>query len=108
MTEQISTILITVLTVGGGAGAWKFYEFLIKNKREKNKEKFDDSNLYRDDLRARVEKLEGEKENLMNRFIREVPNVYGNISNPLTIEYHLPCLNRLLTKNLTDNLSPIL
>jgi|TARA_R110000764_G_scaffold4957_3_gene20117 predicted nuclease with TOPRIM domain len=67
MTEQISTILITVLTVGGGAGAWKFYEFLIKNKREKNKEKFDDSNLYRDDLRARVEKLEDEKTNLMNR-----------------------------------------
>jgi predicted nuclease with TOPRIM domain len=40
---------------------------LIKNKREKNKEKFDDSNLYRDDLRARVEKLEDEKTNLMNR-----------------------------------------
>ena len=40
---------------------------MIKNKREKNKEKFDDSNLYRDDLRARVEKLEDEKTNLMNR-----------------------------------------
>ena len=35
MSEQLTTIIITTLTVAGGAGAWKFYEFLIRNKREK-------------------------------------------------------------------------
>jgi hypothetical protein len=26
MSEQLTTIIITTLTVAGGAGAWKFYE----------------------------------------------------------------------------------
>ena len=62
MTEQMTTIIITVLSVAGGAGAWKFYEFLIRNKREKEKDIMTEQNMYRDDLRARVEKLEGDKE----------------------------------------------
>ena len=62
MSEQLTTIIITTLTVAGGAGAWKFYEFLIRNKREKEKETMVEQNMYRDDLRARVEKLEGDKE----------------------------------------------
>tara|TARA_R110002074_G_scaffold15014_1_gene51995 strand:+ start:1139 stop:1426 length:288 start_codon:yes stop_codon:yes gene_type:complete len=62
MTEQMTTIIITVLSVAGGAGAWKFYEFLIRNKREKEKDTMAEQNMYRDDLRARVEKLEGDKE----------------------------------------------
>ena len=62
MTEQTTTIVITALTVAGGAGAWKFYEFLIRNKREKQKDELDDKNTYRDDLKARVEKLENDKD----------------------------------------------
>ena len=62
MSEQLTTIIITTLTVVGGAGAWKFYEFLIRNRREKEKETMTEQNMYRDDLRARVEKLEGDKE----------------------------------------------
>ena len=62
MSEQLTTIIITTLTVAGGAGAWKFYEFLIRNRREKEKETMVEQNMYRDDLRARVEKLEGDKE----------------------------------------------
>jgi predicted nuclease with TOPRIM domain len=62
MSEQLTTIIITTLTVAGGAGAWKFYEFLIRNRREKEKENMTEQNMYRDDLRARVEKLEGDKE----------------------------------------------
>ena len=55
MSEQLTTIIITTLTVAGGAGAWKFYEFLIRNKREKQKETMTEQNMYRDDLRNRVE-----------------------------------------------------
>tara|TARA_R110000764_G_scaffold63705_2_gene134649 strand:+ start:6059 stop:6346 length:288 start_codon:yes stop_codon:yes gene_type:complete len=62
MGEQTTTIIITALTVAGGAGAWKFYEFLIRNKREKEKEDLSDKNMYRDDLKARVEKLENDKD----------------------------------------------
>jgi predicted nuclease with TOPRIM domain len=62
MSEQITTIIITTLTVAGGAGAWKFYEFLIRNKREKQKEELSEQNMYRDDLRTRVEKLESDKD----------------------------------------------
>ena len=62
MSEQLTTIIITTLTVAGGAGVWKFYEFLIRNRREKEKETMTEQNMYRDDLRARVEKLEGDKE----------------------------------------------
>jgi|TARA_R110000744_G_C19160691_1_gene540442 predicted nuclease with TOPRIM domain len=69
MTEQLTTIIITTLTVAGGAGAWKFYEFLIRNRREKEKETMTEQNMYRDDLRARVEKLENDKESCQNQLI---------------------------------------
>ena len=65
MNEQLTTIIITTLTVAGGAGAWKFYEFLIRNKREKEKDSMVEQNIYRDDLRARVEKLESDKESCL-------------------------------------------
>jgi predicted nuclease with TOPRIM domain len=67
MSEQLTTIIITTLTVAGGAGAWKFYEFLIRNRREKEKETMVEQNMYRDDLRARVEKLESDKESCQNQ-----------------------------------------
>ena len=46
-----------------GAGGWKFYEFLIRSKREKQKEEKSEQTIYRDDLKARVDKLETYKEN---------------------------------------------
>lgn len=70
MGEQTTTIIITALTVAGGAGAWKFYEFLIRNKREKEKEKLTDKNMYRDDLKARVEKLENDKDSCQEQLIK--------------------------------------
>ena len=35
MSENLTTIIITLVSVLFGAGGWKFYEFLIKNKRRK-------------------------------------------------------------------------
>lgn len=69
MTEQITTIIITTLSVAGGAGAWKFYEFIIRNKREKEKDELEDKNSYRDDLKARVEKLENDKDSCRNQLM---------------------------------------
>jgi|TARA_R100000541_G_scaffold2338_1_gene8778 hypothetical protein len=58
MGENLTTIIITTISVLFGAGGWKFYEFLIRNKREKQKEDKSEQTIYRDDLIARVERLE--------------------------------------------------
>jgi hypothetical protein len=62
MSENLTTIIITTISVLGGAGGWKFYEFLIRNKREKQKEDKSEQTIYRDDLIARVERLERDKD----------------------------------------------
>ena len=49
--ENIYTVLITLVTVLGSAGAWRFYEKRMDKKR-------DDDNEYRYECRARIEKLE--------------------------------------------------
>jgi predicted nuclease with TOPRIM domain len=61
MSENLTTIIITATSVIFGAGGWKFYEFLIKNKREKHKEEKSEYTIYRDDLILRVERLEQDK-----------------------------------------------
>jgi predicted nuclease with TOPRIM domain len=63
MNENLTTIIITAISVIFGAGGWKFYEFLIRNKREKQKEDYSEQTIYRDDLISRVEKLERDKDN---------------------------------------------
>ena len=62
MSDNLTTILITTISVVFGAGGWKFYEFLIRNKREKDKEDKTEQTIYRDDLKSRVDKLEKYKD----------------------------------------------
>jgi predicted nuclease with TOPRIM domain len=69
MDENILTIVITSITVLFGAGAWKFYEFLIRNKREKQKEDLKEQTVYRDDLKARVQRLEDDKDACSNNLL---------------------------------------
>mgnify|MGYP002395924502 FL=1 len=55
-TEQI---LITLGTIAGSAGLWKFFEARLKLKAEQRKNDLqnDDGVQYRDDLKNRVEKM---------------------------------------------------
>lgn len=69
MSENLTTIIITLVSVLFGAGGWKFYEFLIKNKREKQKEDLSENNIFRDDLISRVDKLEADKDNCLNSLL---------------------------------------
>ena len=62
MTENVTTIIITTVSVLFGAGGWKFYEFLIRSKREKQKDEKSEQTIYRDDLISRVERLEKDKD----------------------------------------------
>ena len=62
MNDNTATIIITAISVAFGAGGWKFYEFLIRNKREKEKDELSEKTIYRDDLIIRVQRLEKDKD----------------------------------------------
>lgn len=49
--ENFYTVLITLVTVLGSAGAWRFYEKKLDKKRA-------DENEYKYECRSRIEKLE--------------------------------------------------
>ena len=55
-TEQI---FITIGTIAGSAGIWKFFEARLKLKAEQRKDELqnNDGVQYRDDLKNRVEKM---------------------------------------------------
>ena len=54
MSENITTIIISLITVLFGGGAWKFYEFIIKKKSDDKKVEMSEKTMYRDDLKKRV------------------------------------------------------
>lgn len=58
--DSITQIIITVGTVAGSAGLWKFFEARLKVKSDEKKAKAENSDgvLYRDDLKNRVRNLE--------------------------------------------------
>jgi|TARA_R100000479_G_scaffold70976_1_gene34402 uncharacterized protein HemX len=56
--DNLTTIIISLVTVIFSAGAWKFYETRIKLKAESDKDEKTEQNMYRDDLRDRVKNLE--------------------------------------------------
>lgn len=56
--DNLTTVIVTTVTVLFSAGAWRFYEKRMKLKSEQMKGNKSDQNMYRDDLRERVKKLE--------------------------------------------------
>ena len=60
---DITSIIITLLTVLGGTGAWNFYQKRLELNKQTEDKLLDDKNLYRDDLRERVAILEDRLEN---------------------------------------------
>lgn len=58
MEQHLVTILVTLITVLTSNAAWRYYEkrMLLKQRQEENQHK--DGELYRDDLRERIVKLE--------------------------------------------------
>ena len=64
MTDNTTTAAVIIAAVTGvvSAGAFKFYEFILKQRREVKQEAKAEQMMYRDDLIRRVEKLESERE----------------------------------------------
>lgn len=56
--DNLTTVIVTLVTVLFSAGAWRFYEKKIKMKSEKMEGERTNQNMYRDDLRERVKRLE--------------------------------------------------
>jgi len=55
---DLTTLIVTVVGILGSAGAWQFYAKRMELKAKEKVEDKGEQNLYRDDLRERVAKLE--------------------------------------------------
>jgi hypothetical protein len=63
MDNATITAIVTCIVTGLlSAGGWKFYETVLKTRRERQKEEKIERMVYRDDLIGRVSKLEKERE----------------------------------------------
>jgi phage shock protein A len=76
--DNITQIIITVATVAGSAGIWKFFEARLKVKAEEKKSQLENNDgvQYRDDLKDRVRNMEAllarsadEKDELRNQVL---------------------------------------
>ena len=80
MSDNLTTIVITLISVLFGAGGWKFYEFLVKKKSEDKQKEKSEQTMYRDDLKDRVGKLEEDKEECM-KSLMEISNKVSSLEN---------------------------
>ena len=69
--------IVAVVTGAVSAGAFKFYEFMLKQKREVQQEEKAEQALYRDDLIKRVERLEQERDEHLQQIIDLMTEVAG-------------------------------
>ena len=56
--NDLSTIIITLITVLSSAGAWQFYQKRLQLRHEEKTDDRNDQTMFRDDLRERVAVLE--------------------------------------------------
>lgn len=84
--DNITQIIITVVTVAGSAGIWKFLEARLKANSENKKLEIENSDgvQYRDDLKTRVRNLESllansseEKDKLRDQVLELVAEVHS-------------------------------
>jgi predicted nuclease with TOPRIM domain len=77
--DNITQIIITIATVAGSAGIWKFFEARLNVKSDEKKSELENSDgvQYRDDLKNRVRNLEAllaqssdEKDELRNQVLQ--------------------------------------
>ena len=71
MADDTTTTAAVIAAVTGvmSAGAFKFYEFVLRQKKETRQEEKAEQTLYRDDLIRRVEKLESERDERVEEVI---------------------------------------
>ena len=55
--DNIASVIIAVVGVLGGAGAWQYYAKKLELKHQSNKSQFKDNNLFRDQILNEVDRL---------------------------------------------------
>jgi hypothetical protein len=73
--STIVAVIVAVVTGILSAGAFKFYEFALKQKREIAKDDQKNKAMYRDDLIDRVEKLEAERTTHIEQIMKLMTSV---------------------------------
>lgn len=58
--DNTISIILAIIGVLGGAGAWQFYSKKIELKHQENKDTNKDQNLFRDQVLERMQRLEKE------------------------------------------------
>jgi len=85
--DNLTQIIITIATVAGSAGIWKFFEARLKVKAEERKSDMENNDgvQYRDDLKDRVRNLEAllaksaDKEDELNAKILELTSEVSSL-----------------------------
>lgn len=58
--DNIASVVIAVVGVLGGAGAWQYYAKKLELKHQSNKDQNKDQNLFRDQILTEVDRLKQE------------------------------------------------
>ena len=58
--DNIASIVIAIVGVLGGAGAWQYYAKKLELKHQDNKHQSKDQNLFRDQILNEVDRLKSE------------------------------------------------
>ena len=105
MEGNFTTIVITLITVLGSTAAWDFYKKKLDMKKKAESQDKEEKNLYRDDLKERVSKLEqlltdsaAEKDTLRDKVIALTAEVAALSTK---VEYLEKEVARLETENHT-------
>lgn len=105
MEGNFTTIVITLITVLGSTAAWDYYKKRLEVKKKAESEDKEEKNLYRDDLKERVSKLEqlltdsaAEKDTLRDKVIALTAEVAALSTK---VEYLEKEVARLETENHT-------
>lgn len=83
MSEETVTILLAVIASLSGTGAWNYYKARLDTKAKEIEVQRKDVNLFRDDLRERVVKLETkveECENSKEELLKEIITVRESLA----------------------------
>jgi len=58
--DNIASVIIAIVGVLGGAGAWQYYAKKLELKHQSNKDQNKDQNLFRDQILTEVDRLKQE------------------------------------------------
>ena len=77
---SLFTVLASVVTTLGSSKAWEYYSRRAETRRLAQEEKMNDKNLYRDDLRRKVEQLEQEIRDVTREKESEIKTLLNQIT----------------------------